>query len=751
MVRGRLIPILADLVRRASPSRGVRRMAAWWGSLRAGKRRRSSIALLEASPLFDGDWYVRKYTDVAAAGADPAWHYITLGWREGRDPGPLFSTKAYLRANRDVVLSGANPLLHFIEHGFSEGRGTTKHRAMLIRAASPGEPFGDTAPCASFPVVLDRPVRWPRTSRLNPADEDMITIGDLPLGRLPDEKQKSEFEAAFALLRRLSGSSGEGAFSVKADSDGTLLDSWSLERNRLRTRWKSPSAPTVVRAYQVDTDRDDQVVLVGEGLAAGPSDFVDVLLCNRYFPLLFVFSGTNGEVRECHLLAFPSLCRGAPHYPELLALSQRLGKRSVAQIDVLRHSQALAERLLAVSDRGAAPLVSSLAVDLAGADGTELLFDPEFRVWLSRVTRIGIDPHEPDQSEFLASTVGLPADGTRSAAGGTLVLACDMIPTISILTAIASRDTRRLPDTPLSLIVASAEPSQPATLFEIPEGVAALQSRSPDFPAAWPRLVAGKQGPPSEPGVAAIRLTSGRELTDAELLFPLSTTNLAISLPLRSITWLIRADGTSADLLAPTIQSLASQACSGGDQIILFGKPKLAVTELAETLFGGRVRQSGEIERAASIIETELVGCIGAGVVLHDVGSVQLLRSLLNDPAITTASCPLVQAEATGFNWLVRTVDAGYASTAAISSADAQRLWRADYPVANPPRDLWVTRTSSLTRWIGSDAPMPPEEGTHVCTSFITASRLTFQLDEWKGWCPPIPKGRSIRAEALFG
>jgi hypothetical protein len=748
---GRLIPILVVLARRASPSRGVRRMAAWGGSLRAGKRRRSSIALLEASPLFDGDWYVRKYTDVAAAGADPAWHYITLGWREGRDPGPLFSTKAYLRANKDVVLSGANPLLHFIEHGLSEGRGTTKHRAMLIRAASPGEPFGDAAPCASFPVGPDRPVRWPRTSRLNPADEDMLTIGDLPLGRLPDAKQKADVEAAFALLRRLSGSSGEGAFSVKADSDGTLLDSWYIERNRLRTRWESPLVPIVVRAYQVDTDRDDQVALVGEGLAAGPIDFVDVLLCNRYFPLLFVLSGANGEVWECHLLAFPSLCRGAPHYPELLALSQREGKRSVAQIDVLRHSQALAERLLAVSDRGAAPLVSGLAVDLAGADGTELLFDPEFRIWLTRVARIGIDSHEPGQSGFLASTVRLPADGTRSAAGGTLVLAGDMIPTISILSAVAAQDAKRLPETSLSLIVASAEPSQPATLFEIPEGVAALQSRSPDFPAAWPQLVARKQSPLPEQGVAAIRLTSGRELTDAELLFPVPAPSLAMSSALRSITWLIRMAGSGADLLAPTIQSLASQACSGGDRIILVGEPELAVTELAETLFGSRVRQFAEVETAASTIETELVGYVGAGVILHDVGSAELLRSLLDDPAIETASCPLVHAESAGFNWQVELVDAGYAATAAISSADAQRLWRADYPVANPPRDLWVARTSSLTRWIDSDAPLQPAEGTHVCTSFITASLLTFQLDETERRRPPIPMGRSIRAEALFG
>ena len=120
--------------------------------------------LLEQSPLFDRDWYVQKYPDVAAAGVDPAWHYFTSGWREGRDPGPLFSTNAYLRRNADVARSGINPLLHFIEHGLSEGRGTTKHRAMLRRAASPGEPFGDAAPCASFPVTPDVPVRWQRSS-----------------------------------------------------------------------------------------------------------------------------------------------------------------------------------------------------------------------------------------------------------------------------------------------------------------------------------------------------------------------------------------------------------------------------------------------------------------------------------------------------------------------------------------------------------------------------------------------------------
>src|SRR5919112_8031 len=109
MGRGSLIANLLELALRASRFRRLWRMV--------GRRRHRAIALLEKSPLFDRDWYLRKYPDVAAAGGDPAWHYITLGWREGRDPGPLFSTKAYLRKNADVARSGANPLLNFIEHG----------------------------------------------------------------------------------------------------------------------------------------------------------------------------------------------------------------------------------------------------------------------------------------------------------------------------------------------------------------------------------------------------------------------------------------------------------------------------------------------------------------------------------------------------------------------------------------------------------------------------------------------------------
>jgi Methyltransferase domain len=79
-------------------------------------------ALLSTSQLFDSRWYLKTYPDVAAAGIDPAMHYLSVGAAEGRDPGPRFSTQAYLRRYSDVAVTGENPLLHYLRSGTNEGR-----------------------------------------------------------------------------------------------------------------------------------------------------------------------------------------------------------------------------------------------------------------------------------------------------------------------------------------------------------------------------------------------------------------------------------------------------------------------------------------------------------------------------------------------------------------------------------------------------------------------------------------------------
>lgn len=110
---------------RAQPSKAARR----WEPLRTMARlprrsrgRAAERALLEESPLFDVEWYLARYPDVAASDQDPIGHYLDFGWREGRNPSARFSTRKYLRANEDVAAQGLNPLVHYIEHGQAEGR-----------------------------------------------------------------------------------------------------------------------------------------------------------------------------------------------------------------------------------------------------------------------------------------------------------------------------------------------------------------------------------------------------------------------------------------------------------------------------------------------------------------------------------------------------------------------------------------------------------------------------------------------------
>jgi len=91
-------------------------------------------------PLFDSAYYLAHNPDVAAAGIDPYQHYLSNGWREGRDPSALFSISYYLLHNPDVAAAGIDPLLHFEASGWAEGR-------------DPSSAFSDTLYLAAYPDV----------------------------------------------------------------------------------------------------------------------------------------------------------------------------------------------------------------------------------------------------------------------------------------------------------------------------------------------------------------------------------------------------------------------------------------------------------------------------------------------------------------------------------------------------------------------------------------------------------------------
>jgi glycosyltransferase involved in cell wall biosynthesis len=71
------------------------------------------LTLLQQSSLFDPDWYLASYRDVANAKMDPTLHYLRYGGAENRDPGPDFSSSGYRLLH--VIPADANPLVHYLE------------------------------------------------------------------------------------------------------------------------------------------------------------------------------------------------------------------------------------------------------------------------------------------------------------------------------------------------------------------------------------------------------------------------------------------------------------------------------------------------------------------------------------------------------------------------------------------------------------------------------------------------------------
>lgn len=122
-----------------------------------------SLEKIAASALFDADFYLAKYPDVAAAGLDPLEHYSSHGWREGRNPSPSFDTKFYLRAYPDVAAGDLNPLNHYAVYGAKEGRAAVPPRRAvesgkdIVLAARPARiRAAGWTPVADIDSPLDR-------------------------------------------------------------------------------------------------------------------------------------------------------------------------------------------------------------------------------------------------------------------------------------------------------------------------------------------------------------------------------------------------------------------------------------------------------------------------------------------------------------------------------------------------------------------------------------------------------------------
>jgi len=127
LLQSHLMRIVSDLDARKIGVSG-RVAGALWALLRdlPGGRKNAAIAkAIQNSSLFDSQWYLTRYPEVASFAGGPLRHYIEEGAKQGYDPGPGFSTSVYLADNPDVAEAGINPLFHYVAHGKGEGREAT--------------------------------------------------------------------------------------------------------------------------------------------------------------------------------------------------------------------------------------------------------------------------------------------------------------------------------------------------------------------------------------------------------------------------------------------------------------------------------------------------------------------------------------------------------------------------------------------------------------------------------------------------
>lgn len=95
-------------------------------SIARSARSTGNVQRIRASGLFDEDYYLATYPDVATTGMDPLTHYINDGEREGRRPNPSFDPKYYTAHVADLK-PGDSALFHYIAIGRARGDATEAH------------------------------------------------------------------------------------------------------------------------------------------------------------------------------------------------------------------------------------------------------------------------------------------------------------------------------------------------------------------------------------------------------------------------------------------------------------------------------------------------------------------------------------------------------------------------------------------------------------------------------------------------
>ena len=79
---------------------------------------------IKKTDLFNEEFYLEQYPNVANANIDPLTHYLFHGGAEGKYPSTKFNGNQYLNQNQTLIKQNINPLAHYILKGKKEGQKT---------------------------------------------------------------------------------------------------------------------------------------------------------------------------------------------------------------------------------------------------------------------------------------------------------------------------------------------------------------------------------------------------------------------------------------------------------------------------------------------------------------------------------------------------------------------------------------------------------------------------------------------------
>lgn len=161
------------------------------------REQRRHYALIEASGLFDSNYYVSRYPDVRLYRKNPLFHYLEHGGRELRSPSARFDAEAYAEDNPAVRERGENPLLDWL---LATRNGEARVAPRACRKAAPGE--AKQEPKKRPPLVDLSPYVDARYYSLVYGDEAGSSLGHYAdSGRHGNRSPSPEFDGLFYYRR----------------------------------------------------------------------------------------------------------------------------------------------------------------------------------------------------------------------------------------------------------------------------------------------------------------------------------------------------------------------------------------------------------------------------------------------------------------------------------------------------------------------------------------------------------------------